>query len=118
MNIEQLRSDRTIQRWLESAGLLEEDQREIDGHIEVVGEYCDHVGTTPSELVEKCLRPLNSDDPNEREISLKGRGEVNTSIQQWSDGLTGTRFMRAIAGNMVRGFLVHNGILIQGNPVL
>jgi hypothetical protein len=118
MNIELIRNDPTVQRWLKSAGLLEEDQREIDGHVEVVGEYCDYAGVTPRELVEKCLRPLNSDDPEQREISLKGRREVNTSIQQWSDGLTGTRFMRAIAGNMVRGFLVHNGILIQGNPVL
>ena len=118
MNIEQLRTDWTIQRWLESAELLEEDQREIDGHIEVVGEYCEHVGTSPSELVEKCLRPVDSADPDQREMSLKGRREVNTSIQEWSDGLTGTRFMRAIAGNIVRGFLVHNGILIQGNPVL
>lgn len=118
MNIEQLRKDPTIQRWLKSAELLEEDQREIDGHIEVVGEYCDHAGVTPSELVEKCLRPMSAEDADQREISLKGRGEVNTSIQEWSDALTGTRFMRAIAGNMVRGFLVHNGILIQGNPVL
>lgn len=118
MNIAELKKDPSIARWLASAGLTDEDEREIDGHVEVVGQYCDHAGVTPQELVEKCLRPFNSEDPDEREISLKGRGEVNTSIDRWSDQLSGTRFMRLSAGNMVRGFLVHNGILIQGRPVL
>lgn len=118
MDVTTLRTEPTVERWLSSSGIADEDDREIDGHLELLAQFCDHTGMGPGELIEKCLRPLDSGDAEQREISLKGRGEINTAIDDWSDGLSGTSFMRIIAGNTVRGFLVHNGILIQGRPAL
>ena len=119
METKDLYDDPTVRKWSTSAGFDEEPEREQLARLDLLRSYCDFAGTTPTQMIEACLiADADAAVGGQREISIKGRREMNQSIDDWAQTLPGTGFMRTIAGNSIRGFLVHNGILIQGRPFL
>jgi hypothetical protein len=98
-----------VRRWLTGSG-YDARPAEQAGMLDSVRGFCEFTGQTPAGLVASCLR----ETPEGLAISAKGRRAVQAAIEQYvaSRGLTGRDAI--VAGNHVRGFLVHNGVFIQG----
>lgn len=85
-------------------------QQDLLSTLEAFSAYCDK---TPGELVSFCF--LRKNDTGERFLSVKRRQQMNEWIESFVQE-KGWHGKEAVAkGNTVRGFLIHNGVLIQGN---
>jgi hypothetical protein len=81
-------------------------------YLSLLAGFVAHAGKSPDELVEYCF--LRKKDTGERFSSVKRRGEVNEWIQAWVDVQGWTGKDAVVNGNVVRGFMIHNGAVIQG----
>lgn len=99
-----------VQRWLEKAGYLHSPAAEQDQLVTDLAEFCSYTRKTPDELVAGCLRTTRAGTA----ISTKGRRRMQETIDAYvaGRGLAGRDAI--VAGNRIRGFLVHNGVFIQG----
>jgi hypothetical protein len=99
----------TVDRWIASAG-HDGDKRER--YLGILADFCAYVGKSPDELVAFCF--LRKTATGERFDSVKRRITVN----QWIDAFVleqGWTGKEAVANaNVVRSFLIHNAVLIQG----
>lgn len=116
MKTEDMLNEPTVVRWIKSAGFDEEPEREQLARVDILRQFCEHVDMSPGEVVESCWQP--DDGEPGREIDIKGRQRIDAEIEAFSDMCPGPKFTRVFFGNMIRGFLTHNGILIQGPPVI
>lgn len=101
-----------VKRWLVSAGYDQPDRfRERAALVVELGEFLDHVGKSPGEFVRSCLIRTKQGDTK---ISAKRRVAVQEEIERFFDqkGLSG--HAATVAANHIRGFLIHNGIFMQG----
>lgn len=71
--------------------------------------FCERVGNTPDELVASLFRPT----PEGPRIRLKRRREVMAQIDEF-EAEAGDRN----AGNVVRSFLIHNGVALSARPLV
>ena len=79
----------------------------------IVVDFCGQTGKSPDELVAGCF--LRKKATGDLFISAQARQSMNEAIAEFvaKKGWTGRD---AVAnGNVVRGFLIHNGVLIQGS---
>jgi hypothetical protein len=92
-----------VRRWLGKAG-------ENDLLLEDLADFCTYADATPESLVAGCLRQTDAGTA----ISTKGRRQMQETIETYvaARGLTGREAI--VVGNRIRGFLVHNGVFIQG----
>ena len=100
-----------MRRWFESAK-LDDDPADVQTHkLALLADFCDHTGQQPGELVSGLLRKTKDGDTA---IAAKKRIAMNNAIEEFVEksGFTGKDAV--INGNIIRGFLVHNGIFIQG----
>ena len=106
-----IRDDPAVRRWFDSAHLDELPPEEQTHRLALLADFCDHTGQQPGELAAGVLRTTKDGDTA---ISAKRRTAMNTSIDEFVDksGFTGKEAV--INGNVIRSFLVHNGIFIQG----
>ena len=106
----ELRDSPMVQRWLEKAGYANDSVAEQDRLLGDLAGFCEFTGKTPEELVTSCLRQTEAGTA----ISTKGRRRMQETIESYVGdcGLTGRDAI--VAGNRIRGFLVHNGVFIQG----
>jgi hypothetical protein len=100
-----------IARWFASAGYDKDPAGEQQDRLVLLAEFCRHLGQSPDDLVAGCLRTTKHGDTA---ISVKGRNAVQAAIDEFvaSTGRTGRDAV--VAGNTLRGFLIHNGVFIQG----
>jgi len=107
-----IRAAAAVQRWFASAGHHETPWESQQRLLTILADFTAHTGRGPDELVAFCF--LRKRDTGERFVSVKRRVEVNT----WIDGfvaIQGWSGKNAVAyANVIRGFLIHNGVLIQG----
>ena len=111
---EELMTDPTVVRWLRSAGFSTETPVEQLAQVRMLASFCNHEGKMPQEILDTCL--LEKTDDGQYEISIKGRRLVNAAIDEFATTLGLSKHYEIAAGNSIRGFLVHNGVLIQGKP--
>jgi len=106
-----LAAEPTVRRWFESAHLDENPPEEQTHRLALLADFCDHTGQQPGELVAGLLRTTKDGDTA---ISAKKRTAMNTAIDEFVEksGFTGRDAV--VNGNIIRSFLVHNGIFIQG----
>lgn len=71
--------------------------------------FCKRIETTPDELVASLFRPT----PEGPRIRLKRRREVIALIDEFEADV-GDRN----AGNVVRSFLIHNGVALSARPLV
>jgi hypothetical protein len=106
---EEINRSPEVRRWLAGAGY---DNRPADRAVvlDSLRGFCDFTGQRPAELVAACLRSTSEGTA----ISTKGRREMQARIDSYvqARGLRGRDAI--VVGNHVRGFLVHNGVFIQG----
>jgi hypothetical protein len=105
-----LRGSAMVQRWLDKAGYANDPVAEQDRLLGDLAGFCEFTGKSPEELVAGCLRETKAGTA----ISTKGRRRMQETIDRYvgERGLTGRDAI--VAGNRIRGFLVHNGVFIQG----
>lgn len=105
---EELAGQPEVVRWLSGAGYGPSEQAEV---LESLSGFCFFVEKTPAELVSSCLRATDQGTA----ISGKGRRETQAAIERYvaDRGLSGRSAV--VVGNHIRGFLVHNGVFIQGS---
>lgn len=101
----------SVQRWLSSGGYDSAPAAERRRLLDLLGDLCTYAGMQPEELVASCVRTTKAGD---RAISAKGRRAVQETIDRFvaERGLAGHQAI--VAGNTLRGFLIHNGIFMQG----
>jgi hypothetical protein len=106
-----LAEDPLVLRWFASAHLDDDPQEEKDQRLRLLALFCDHTGQSPEALVKGLLRTTKEGDTA---ISAKKRTAMNTAIDEFVEksGFTGRDAV--VNGNIIRSFLVHNGIFIQG----
>jgi hypothetical protein len=107
----ELTSSPAVQRWFESAGYRADPIPDQERRLALLGAFCAQEGKTPDELVRACLRTAKS---GRTAISAKGRNAMNTSIEEFVTGRLLNGREAIVAGNIIRGFLIHNGVFIQG----
>ena len=100
-----------VRRWFASAGYDEDPPEEQQARLALLAGFCEGQGQTPDDLVAGCLRTTKSGDTA---ISAKGRNAIQAAIGEFvaASGLTGREAVST--GNTLRGFLIHNGVFIQG----
>ncbi|HUZ56476.1 MAG TPA: hypothetical protein VMU94_28625 [Streptosporangiaceae bacterium] len=98
-----------VRRWLTGSG-YDERPAERAGVLDSLRGFCEFAGQTPGELIAACLRSTSEG----MAISGKGRRSMQAAIDEYvaSRGLAGRDAI--VVGNHVRGFLIHNGVFIQG----
>lgn len=71
--------------------------------------FCRRVNRDPDQIVKETTMLKDG----QRRIRIKGRNRYAALIQEFQDGVEGSRFVKAKWGNTVRSFLIHNGVLLQ-----
>ena len=103
-----LASSPAVRRWLEAIGAGPDEASEP---LRLLARFCASEETDPDELIARCLR---STAAGSTAISAPGRRSVDRAVTAFvaAEGLTGHDAV--VAGNRIRGFLIHNGIFLQG----
>ena len=94
----------TIQRWLDQLTDAEDVRQEKLGVLE---EFCRFCGETPDAIIASLFRPTD-DGPR---INLKRRRH----IIEWIDSFERDHGGRP-TGNLIRSFLIHNGVALTARP--
>ncbi|MGH8973455.1 MAG: hypothetical protein ACRD0C_09655 [Acidimicrobiia bacterium] len=111
MTPEAIAGQATVQRWFASAHYDEDPEEERQHRLALLAEFCDHIGESPDELIAGLLRTTKDGDTA---IRAKRREAVNTAIEEFVEKRGDTGREAVVSGNSIRGFMVHNGIMIQG----
>ena len=101
----------TITAWLGAYGAhwdVTQTDDEIRAKLEIMSRFCAFCQKDPDDLVAWLFR----DTPEGPRIRLKRRRQVMAMIDQFERESGG----RA-AGNVVRSFLIHNGIALSATPL-
>ena len=111
MTPDEVRAAPTVVRWFDSAKLHSDSEDEQQLRLKLLGDFCDHYGQSPDELAAGLRRTTKAGD---EAISGKRRAIVDAAIDEFIEksGFTGRDAI--VNGNIIRSFLVHNGIFIQG----
>jgi hypothetical protein len=111
---DELRDSALVQRWLDKAGYGGASVVEQGRLLEDLAGFCIYAEATPEQLVASCLRQTDAGTA----ISTKGRRRMEETIEAYAAqrGLTGREAI--VVGNRIRGFLVHNGVFIQGRAAI
>jgi hypothetical protein len=111
MTPEEVAATPSVVRWFESARLNSDSDEEKQLRYALLADFCEHIGQSPDDLVSSLVRTTKA---GESAISAKRRKIVDASIEEFVEksGFTGRDAI--VNGNIIRSFLVHNGIFIQG----
>jgi hypothetical protein len=101
----------TVVRWFDSARLHDDPEEEKQLRLGLLADFCTHMGQSPDELAAGLRRTTKAGD---EAISGKRRAAMDAAIDEFVEksGFTGRDAV--VNGNIIRSFLVHNGIFIQG----
>ena len=71
--------------------------------------FCLNAGADPDRIIKETTMIKDG----EKRIRIKGRERYSNLIDEWQATVEGSRIRKGKAGNTVRSFLIHNGILLQ-----
>ena len=80
--------------------------------LSVLADFCEQTGKSPDELVGGCF--LRRKATGDLFISAKARQRMNEAIAEFVAKMGWSGRDAVANANVVRGFLIHNGVLIQG----
>lgn len=103
----------SVRRWLAAYSShwdLDPSDAEVRRKLEVISRFCAFAEVEPDALLESLFRPT----PEGPRIRAKRRREVMALIDEFERTAAGgdARQARA-AGNVVRSFLIHNGVALS-----
>jgi len=101
----------TVRSWVD--GLREqwgEEPADMSARIETLAQFCRLVERAPDAIIAECVREVEGG----MRIRIKKRRFYSEMIDEFEASLDGDARTRARAGNVVRSFMIHNGIFMQG----
>ncbi len=105
-----LRDYPSVQAWID--GLREqwgEEPGDMEARLDVLRQFCEFAGQEPDAIIAECSREVEGG----KRINLKKRRFYAAKIEEFQASLPGApREQRRIA-NIVRSFMIHNGIFMQ-----
>jgi hypothetical protein len=115
MTLSDLAEFEEVRSWLEKSGYSGLPQAEQDVLLDDLRAFCEYTRMDPGEMVASCLAK-NADGLTK--ISIKGRRQMQAAIDSFVQirGLEGREGI--VVGNRIRGFLIHNGVFIQGRAAV
>ena len=111
LSLEGLESQSTVTAWLRAHSShwdVKHTDAEIQARLETLSRFCAICEKSPDGLVAWLFR----ETPEGPRIRLKRRRQVMAQIDQF-EAENGGR----AAGNVVRSFLIHNGIALSATPL-
>lgn len=100
----------TVQTWI--LGLREqwgETPNDMDGRVETLERFCVFVEREPDAIVAECTREVESG----KRIRIKARRLYSEKIAEFQTSVAGDARAQVRAGNVIRSFMIHNGIFMQ-----
>jgi hypothetical protein len=106
-----------VQRWLRAHGAFwgeTSTASEVQRKLQVLADFCGSCDSSPDELVDGLFRQT----PKGRRIKLKRRRAVMAQIDEFEREFgKGNTMAGREAGNIVRSFLIHNGVALTATPL-
>jgi hypothetical protein len=106
-----------VQRWLRAYGAFWGEAStadEVQRKLQLLADFCGFCDGTPDELVDSLFRQT----PEGRRIKLKRRRAVMAQIDEFEREFgKGDMKVGREAGNVVRSFLIHNGVALTATPL-
>ncbi|TMF12990.1 MAG: hypothetical protein E6I38_02435 [Chloroflexi bacterium] len=109
--ISSIRDSATVQAWV--SGLREqwgEEPADMRARIAILQRFCAFVEREPDAIIEECSRDVDGG----KRIRIKKRRFYSEKIDEFQASVEGDARAQARTGNIVRSFLIHNGIFMQG----
>jgi hypothetical protein len=100
-----------VRRWFASAGHDDDPPEEQERRLALLADFCAQTGQSPDEWVALCLRTTKAGDAA---VSHKGRVAAHDAIEAFVAKAGWEGKEAVVKGNQLRGFLIHNGIFMQG----
>jgi hypothetical protein len=107
-----IESQASVKQWATGAGFDHDPAEVREGKLRILADFCTKVGKQPDELVAFCI--LRKKATGERFLSVKRREAINGWLDEFTGEQGWTGKQAVVNANVVRGFLIHNGVLIQG----
>lgn len=101
-----------VKQWFHSAGHDRAPEETQQKYVDILAGFCASTGKAPDELIQFCF--LRKRATGERFASVKRRGTMNEWIEKFVAEQAWTGKDAVANANVIRGFLIHNGVLIQG----
>jgi hypothetical protein len=107
-----LESQASVRQWV-AGSVLGQDSAEIrEQKLRILDDFCARVGKSPDDLVAFCI--LRKKATGERFLSVKRREAINVWLDEFAEEQGWSGKQAVVNANVVRSFLIHNGVLIQG----
>lgn len=107
---EALRASVAVQKWQQSlqrhTTLTEAEWQE---RLHVLAMFCDYVAHTPDAIIAACVQETASG----KTINTPGRRHYSAQIEAFQAQAGGGQRRQVHWGNIVRSFLIHNGVMLQ-----
>lgn len=113
MSLPDIYATPTVERWAESAGHHADPPHVHEERLRVLEAFCEYAQHSPDELVAFCF--LRKRATGDRFVSVKRRVTVNEWLEAFVAEQGWTAKEAVQKANIVRSFLIHNGVLIQGD---
>jgi hypothetical protein len=107
-----IESQASVKQWEAGAGFGHDPAEVREGKLRILADFCTKVGKQPDELVAFCI--LRKKATGERFLSVKRREAINGWLDEFTGEQGWTGKQAVVNANVVRSFLIHNGVLIQG----
>jgi hypothetical protein len=78
--------------------------------IETLERFCAFVERDPDSIIAECSREVEGG----KRIRIKKRRSYAEKIEEFQGSVDGDSRAQVKAGNVVRSFMIHNGIFMQG----
>jgi hypothetical protein len=101
----------SVRVWRE--GLREqwgEEPTDMVARIETLARFCELVEREPDLIIEECSREVEGG----KRIRIKKRRFYSEKIEEFQASVDGDDRAQTKAGNIIRSFMIHNGIFMQG----
>jgi hypothetical protein len=107
-----IESQASVKQWV-AGSVLGQDPAEVrEQKLGILAGFCAKVGKSPDEVVAFCI--LRKKATGERFLSVKRREAVNNWLDEFAAEQGWTGKQAVVNANVVRSFLIHNGVFIQG----
>ena len=110
-DLAELENHPRVQRWFKATRAENDPAEERQRKLALLAEFCEFIGRDPDDLVTHMLL---TNKQGHAAFSFKKRDAVNVAIDEFVEkrGVAGKDAV--VTGNMLRGYLVHNGIFLPG----
>jgi hypothetical protein len=101
----------TVRAWVD--GLREqwgEEPADMAARVEILAGFCRLVQQDPDAIIAECSREVEGG----KRIRIKKRRFFSEKIDEFQSSVDGDARNQTRAGNVIRSFMIHNGIFMQG----